>query len=170
MAPSSNAHTYRLLIFKELYLVLLPLPCASNRFVRRSRRKESMRCFVFVVNVFFAIPQSLLWALVGYKSNVTRCDATLQCHGLSNIVQVRGRLPDRSTSLQSRLLYSTIGTAVLLAWPGLLEMAVALFDAYQLSSAASQRTQQHEKSRNRCSSTSIWPTKPTCISTISPPP
>ena len=36
----------------------------------------------------------------------------------------QGRLPDRSTSLQSRLLCSTIGTAVLLVRPGLPAMAV----------------------------------------------
>jgi hypothetical protein len=33
LAPSSNAHTYRLLIFKELYSVLL-LPFATKRCVR----------------------------------------------------------------------------------------------------------------------------------------
>jgi hypothetical protein len=58
LAPSSNAHTYRLLIFKELYSVLLHLPLASNRFVRQQQRKEIMQCFSMFVNFFFDIPQN----------------------------------------------------------------------------------------------------------------
>jgi hypothetical protein len=59
LAPSSNAHTYRLLIFKELYSVLHFLPFASKRCVRQQQRRESMRCFAMFVNFFF-LPSSLL--------------------------------------------------------------------------------------------------------------
>ncbi|WP_313634420.1 hypothetical protein, partial [Massilia timonae] len=49
----SNAHTYRLLIFKDQNSVLLHLLFASNRFVRQQQRKESMKCFSFFVNPSF---------------------------------------------------------------------------------------------------------------------
>jgi hypothetical protein len=54
LAPSSNAHTYRLLIFKELYSVLHFLPFASKRCVRQQQRRESMQCFAMFVNFFFS--------------------------------------------------------------------------------------------------------------------
>ncbi|MDY0978497.1 hypothetical protein SOM61_26400, partial [Massilia sp. CFBP9012] len=47
------AHTYRLLIFKELYSVLLHLLFASNRFVRQQQRRESMKRFLDLVNPLF---------------------------------------------------------------------------------------------------------------------
>ncbi|WP_314442187.1 hypothetical protein, partial [Massilia timonae] len=50
---SSNAHTYRLLIFKDQNSVLHHLLFASNRFVRQQQRKESMKCFSFFVNPSF---------------------------------------------------------------------------------------------------------------------
>ncbi|MDY0975821.1 hypothetical protein SOM61_12660, partial [Massilia sp. CFBP9012] len=53
LAPSSNAHTYRLLIFKELYPALLHLPFASNRFVRQQQRNEIMLVLLSFVNTLF---------------------------------------------------------------------------------------------------------------------
>jgi hypothetical protein len=55
LAPSSNAHTYRLLIVKEL--IPYCLAALANRFVRQQHRDEIMQCFAIFVNLFFATPQ-----------------------------------------------------------------------------------------------------------------
>jgi hypothetical protein len=52
LAPSSNAHTYRLLIVKELYSVLLSA-IATKRCVRQQQRDEIMRYSANFVNLFF---------------------------------------------------------------------------------------------------------------------
>ncbi|WP_312519657.1 hypothetical protein, partial [Massilia sp.] len=53
-APPSNAHTYRLLIFKDQNSVLLHLLFASNRFVRQQQRNEIMPFDPQLVNSFFS--------------------------------------------------------------------------------------------------------------------
>jgi hypothetical protein len=59
---SSNAHTYRLLIFKE-QAVQTALLHRANRFVRQQQRSEIMQRFAIFVNFFFASPQLSLWIL-----------------------------------------------------------------------------------------------------------
>jgi hypothetical protein len=51
LAPSSNAHTYRLLIFKEL--VWNCLLCPTKRFVRKQQRDEIMQHSANFVNSLF---------------------------------------------------------------------------------------------------------------------
>ncbi|MDC8760964.1 hypothetical protein, partial [Janthinobacterium fluminis] len=53
-APSSNAHIYRLLIFKELVLCCCGL--ATKRFVCQPRRRKSMKRFACFVNFYFYCP------------------------------------------------------------------------------------------------------------------
>ena len=57
LAPSSNAHTYRLLIFKERGsrrgFGASSLPFASKRCVRQQQRRESMKRFLNLVNPLF---------------------------------------------------------------------------------------------------------------------
>ncbi|MDN4059865.1 hypothetical protein QPK31_16705, partial [Massilia sp. YIM B02769] len=70
-APSSNAHTYRLLIVKEL--IRCCLLRSANRFVRQQQRKKSMKQFLFLVNPFFASPQfpELAVARINYLISLT---------------------------------------------------------------------------------------------------
>ncbi|MCS0585518.1 hypothetical protein NX784_28455, partial [Massilia pinisoli] len=51
---SSNAHTYRLFIVKEL-CIRYCLAALANRCVRQQQRSEIMQCFAVIVN-FFLIP------------------------------------------------------------------------------------------------------------------
>ena len=53
LAPSSNAHTYRLLIFKELYSVHLAV--GGESFCSLQQRREIMLCFLILVNSFFSL-------------------------------------------------------------------------------------------------------------------
>ncbi|MGG7607792.1 hypothetical protein, partial [Massilia sp. BKSP1R2A-1] len=52
-APSSNAHTYRLLIVKDRCSAL-PCCVVAKRCVRQQQRSEIMRCFAFIVKPLFS--------------------------------------------------------------------------------------------------------------------
>ncbi|WP_229412404.1 hypothetical protein, partial [Massilia sp. Root133] len=58
---SSNAHTYRLFIVKELRIRYC-LAAFANRFVRQQQRSEIMQCFAMFVNFFFSfLGVDFLW-------------------------------------------------------------------------------------------------------------
>jgi hypothetical protein len=67
-APSSNAHTYRLLIFKE-QADQTALLHPANRFVRQQRRSEIMQRVAIVVN-FFLLERSWIgnWSRSGLSN------------------------------------------------------------------------------------------------------
>ncbi|MDQ2820802.1 MAG: hypothetical protein M3Y65_10460 [Pseudomonadota bacterium] len=55
MAPSSNAHTYRLLIFKELYSVIQPA-VVDEALCSSQQRDEIMQVLSYAVNSYFPTP------------------------------------------------------------------------------------------------------------------
>ncbi|MDO8049034.1 hypothetical protein O3301_11240, partial [Janthinobacterium sp. SUN211] len=57
-ALTSNAHTYRLLIVKELYSVTA-FALSTKRCVCQLRRRKSMKHFCTIVNTFFSTTQPL---------------------------------------------------------------------------------------------------------------
>jgi hypothetical protein len=74
LAPSSNAHTYRLLIFKEL--ILCCLPCLTKRFVRKQQRDEIMQRFAFFVNLFFTAAHLMRFPMIALQLVDFACFST----------------------------------------------------------------------------------------------
>jgi hypothetical protein len=74
LAPSSNAHTYRLLIFKELFCITLLY--LTKRFVHKQQRDEIMQRFAFFVNLFFTAAHLMRFPMIALQLVDFACFST----------------------------------------------------------------------------------------------